>query len=1673
MKTQMIYFLVLLQLMVSNKLFQQQSNTRQAQLHNSITKPDQQPQGLTPNGVLDNIYDLYGNKYKLSDLLIEKRTTIQSDNPTQKGSGPIQIQSTSPTASCSAGYFNLYFENGSGMEGTSATELARRAVVCQIFSDLSAFITSPLSTTGKRVNIFVRNMVNMGIANPSSNGTAGLASSFFCVPTIQNIGGVVDNTIWQTIISGQDAYTNVAPPMYTSSSNGGNFYHGQISFNFANPAFSWHLNLSSSTAAGTMDLYTVGLHEAVHALGFGSLIDQNGNSKFGATFPYYSRYDRFLKTQSNVPLLTNTGSCNMYNWKFNPSLNTSILEPNYPGPGNCTPDNTNCSFAINYVGGVTQAVYTPDCWSGGSSLSHFEDQCMSPPQGNNLYFVMSNATGTGSTYMKRYLKPEERTVLCDIGYKTTATFGSVSNLNFYNYGAGCSGLEVAGINDGILSSGAYAYVTNVGAPIGFTAVGANGILINDYFPTGSGNTFTCVQSISGTGVISNLTPTSFSYQPTSPGLHLLRYVPVNSSGRRGNITYIYVYAKTGNCVANTCNMINNGNFESGTVCGQFQMAPTPTIDCWDYLYASPDYFVRGCSNSTWAIPTSATYCTPPADTWNGVPGNNHKFMGFWYFSFGGEAAQTPLSSPILPNTAYQLSFWALISPSFGGNNPGVMQFNGDPAVVLAQSSSAQPSLTQGQFLCTANVAVNSNQWQYITTTFTYTGSQSLNSFLVANVSGIGNYIFIDDLKLVPLNNSVSFTPPTSVCQNQAINHLGGYATVPGSFSGTGVTQVGSLYHFNASGTLAPGTYSINFTYTLNNCINNIVQNVTVTPGATLTAAASATSFCSNLGGSVTLSASATPAPPVGYTYTWQPGGSFGPSISVSPTVTTVYTVSVNYPTGCSVSQTLSFVVSNSCCPQSTVGNIPIWTANTIPSGTTLTGPWLINQNVTLGTGGMVSFSFGEFIMAPNVKITVPNGGSLKLDGAHLYACASDMWDGIEVQNGGSIISVSTGSNVTLIEDAKTAIDLSNIPSIIISSPIEVTGIIFNKNYIGVNISNVSVNTLPLLLKSCVFTSRTLTFTPTSWPSSSDIWPGLRSAANPTTGLVAPYDLQGFPISNLLNPYNYQPGHIGIKLSNVANTAGGNPTNGVDISGTNPSSANEFNLFDALGTGIEVTDGSIVTANNVFQNMQYYNTPSGPYGGTGIKHSVTGLMNARLGLAPASPNVGFDYGNRFWECYTAIDATNVFELNIQQCLFRSTQKSSNGIGFLPGNMGISINTNRHQYTINENQFENLTNGIDMQLNYNTYDVGGSGPVNGIYGGNTTVNQNYFGPEVSSSNPIINEFFYKAIRLTGPLSGLTNFAGTMNIFSNQIDRVYNGISIYGMDKYPVYANGNSIILEDDIITGGTQRGIEVLKTLDNIKVQENILVGTGINNTQATLVYFENNYGNPWVTCNDVSNCYEGFVFSDYNLTSIWLGNFMTNLDRGMSLINNGSCGWQGSYSFPCENQWLGVWNPPSFSTYVDGTSDANQSPLFVKTFYPFLPTINGGPGGPNNYTSAFALPSASPTGTWNCPPQTLPPVPTYKISQNPVSIKNTGITGELSLDIFPNPSNGNINLIGTKESETLGITVTDVTGKIIFERKIITAGHLASFSLEAENGVYFVVVKNQDNLKTIKKLVIQK
>lgn len=278
------------------------------------------PQNTTPNGMFDIVYDRLGVAYSLANL------NMHSGKPI----GGSFIVSSVPTNSCSAGYFNLYFAPLSIFSSSPQAQTA----ICQVFKDISSFLISPLSPSagvGPKINIYCDNTI----------GLLATASSFYVFPSnpTNPNQGIVDGQIYKAIVSGTDPYLNI-PVNYT---NAANYYHGFVAISVSG-VFDYGLGTPTNIAA--YDFYSVMLHEVTHALGFASLIDVNGFSKFGSSNNYFSRYDKFLQNASGNYLLGSSSSCNP-NSNLTYTLPLSSISTSTSG---CITDITTCSSAARFAG---------------------------------------------------------------------------------------------------------------------------------------------------------------------------------------------------------------------------------------------------------------------------------------------------------------------------------------------------------------------------------------------------------------------------------------------------------------------------------------------------------------------------------------------------------------------------------------------------------------------------------------------------------------------------------------------------------------------------------------------------------------------------------------------------------------------------------------------------------------------------------------------------------------------------------------------------------------------------------------------------------------------------------------------------------------------------------------------------------------------------------------------------------------------------------------------------------------------------------------------------------------------------------------------------------------------------------------------------------------------------
>lgn len=1586
MKTRTLIFCQLLVLLIAGTVYSQESQN---------FKP------FTRDAIFDTVYDQQGNKFALKDIQLDSPNPFHSKQkensavlPGKKTIGSVQSVNAVPPLSCTAGYFDLYFAPGSCFDGNSSAAVGKRAVLCQLMQDISGFINSSLPNS-VRINILCGDIL---LQNSGPAATASPIHVFPAFPANAN-PGITDSQIYKALVGGYNPYQSLPINVFPASNN---FYYGYI--NVEPSITNFNTNLSTATiGANEFDFYSVMLHEVTHALGFMSLISGTGVSKYGAVNNYYGRYDMFLQNASGTPLLkANNPSCPNSNIVFQVPV-SSINPNNCPG----TPDITNCATAVKYSSfNVLSKVYTPGCFSDGSSLSHFEDMCTVPPgftspcsaspPNNNLYYVMSNGGSQGNCYVKRHLTKEERLVLCDLGYKMKPTYSSPVPGATFNYGGGtCPGSNVWGVDDGIVNG----QVVNQFISTNSYIVIPNSTILGNDSP---GATIECAEIVYS----NTASAPTFSNPPGTPtppngsagmmtvqkigsysGLVVVKYLP-KLAGKYGNPTYIFIYFVSTSCSPpDPCNMVQNGGFESlsSGACGGFIGWGTnmPVLSCWNFYESTPDRFARNCpSSSGLPLPTpfynlgvNTMGINPPINTFIPNAANNNAIMGF--VTVPGlpatEALQNCMSAPLVYNSTYEVGFWVYnYSGAFNAAALGAGNFNPGNMPIVVTVASAPICGPSGNFPASANVVAEftvpaTGGWTYVSKQFTFNQTANHSALIIgmdAQKTGaymptpITNtaYCFIDEVSLKPLP-APTFVLPLPACPF-TLSNLAQYASaIPGTFSGQGVTLSNGQYNFNVPPTLVPGSYPIGFNYTAPNGCQQTLWQVAVVPQGPPVAVNGPFTHCSYLPTGVNLTANLVTPPAGGAVYNWLPGNLPGQNVSVGPSVNTIYTVVVN-ASNCISTNIVQVNVTNNCCPQTVGGTTPfVGTAFLDRTNiTSLTGPIVIDQDITIGgPAGIFSFQSGDFLMAPGVKITLQAGIQLDLSDAHLHSCNATMWQGIIVQDGANVTS-APNTLPTLIEDAEVAIDIDQIAALHVSPLLALNGVIFNKNFIGIKFHNGDMNPLQVLVKSCVFTCRDLPYGTMSWPGSSTTSPDLRYAAvAPIVSIAPPYLFNNYPGTTLNAPHNHQLPDAGIRIEDMTNgwVAGSLPTSGVELtSWANPVS-NEFNLFDNLNSGIDVINASLTTYNNEFQNI--YALSKGA-----INHVVNTNMNARLSLSPqGSLNKG--KGNHFWDCWRGINAFNVFEVDVEQASFRSTQHTGASPSPLVGQTGIYLLSNRFSHRMRNNEFNNVKDGIQMlfyQNNNAGYNINGAASTGGVYADSLVIQGNHFSPQIGGSPPNSGEYVNNAILMYGDGGSQWNVNNTDGLIKeNKIENCFRGIDILQMNKYPVNINNNSIQLADDYLSSNFQFGIKLQQTLGEKVVQFNTLTGTGISNQNMALVYCPAANHALRIKCNSLNNAFQGFVYSGNN-TGEWTGNKMNGLYRGLVLGSNAVIGQQGSVVSPSGNEWSGC----TFDTYVAG-ADALNSPLYANAGSPYTPVNNGNSSAVHDYNFSGALNVAY--GAYSC------------------------------------------------------------------------------------------------------------
>lgn len=775
-------------------LLQSESPSTEKQICGEVTLVDQDPQEC--NCAKETVRDRNGNlkeqvKYNWTDRFGNKYCNLSIS---KECNGKLLNKSTIPTpipTFCQAGYFKLYFDDPNNLLPQS-----HRDILCQVFADLAVLIIPADPTSFVNIEVKATN-------NPGSNSIA-TASTFYNVPTgAQN--AILAGEVWNAI--------NLV-------ANNPALYDGVITINMGYNFYTGYSNAAGNSNSGQYDLYTVVLHEALHALGFASLIDANGNSKLGTTTGLYSNFDDFI-LHNNVPILSNVGP--VYQYNPTTALNQGCVATKF--------DNANS---------LISPIYAPTIFSNGSSLSHFSDGCGSIP---GQIYVMNPSLGSSQ---EKRLSQEEANVLCRIGYSIN---------NFY----GTPNLLVGGVNPNVNS------YTPCGAPVFLpvndaattsltTCPGGNplGIFIdliaNDIIPVGSTYTISDVSFV-GNGQLNtfSILPTGIQFIANSPGSFTLKYRFLSGGvySSFATVTVMVLNCIIPNCTPDVCGgLINNSGFEAMVGCGggfpDVFGGPSNnaiSLDCWRSYAVDPIILARCPLIPSAPYPYNISAGSVGSDSWNSVP-NDHFVMLWSNVYYGISSIQQALKSSIQQGTSYTLSFRARSNPSFPDAELTV-GFTPAPLSYVGSLFSFGPGITQ----LFPPIPVSANfAWQYFTINFTYTGPLNLSNIILGN-SALGTPLLstileIDDINIVPTSQFTSLAIPSTICLSENISDLSVYigsALPNGTFFGTGVTTnvtpSGTVYSFNPT---VGGMHEINYSYTdVLGCVISIADYIEVLDPATI------------------------------------------------------------------------------------------------------------------------------------------------------------------------------------------------------------------------------------------------------------------------------------------------------------------------------------------------------------------------------------------------------------------------------------------------------------------------------------------------------------------------------------------------------------------------------------------------------------------------------------------------------------------------------------------------------------------------------------------------------------------------------------------------------------------------------------------------------------------------
>ncbi|MCC6370947.1 MAG: hypothetical protein IT236_08085, partial [Bacteroidia bacterium] len=662
------------------------------------------------------------------------------------------------------------------------------------------------------------------------------------------------------------------------------------------------------------------------------------------------------------------------------------------------------------------------------------------------------------------------------------------------------------------------------------------------------------------------------------------------------------------------------------------------------------------------------------------------------------------------------------------------------------------------------------------------------------------------------------------------------------------------------------------------------------------------------------------------------------NFNVSPGVTTNYAFAGVDANGCANTANALVTVQNNVVPCVGCGaSVP-----SIMAGGIITGPNCVNNNVTIN--GPVTINNADLIISSGQMITISSSGFLTITNSHLYAC-NDMWQGIEIQNGGRL----TISNC-LIEDAIEAIDVTNNTNQAMF--LIVSNTTFNKNNVAIDIDNYveQIPIYPFDIQNCLFTSRDIPFSSLSFPPTSAI---AATALNPEAPLSNAFIdnnvySQTVANANLKSPYSGLKPEAGIRLTNVGVTLNPNSNSTVYFELELGGVASQ-NIFDNMSAGMLAHNSNLSVYNSVFQNCMGQNY----YVGIRCVADPTSHNRLRVESPPGTQN-------RFVDCGIGVYVNNYYSVSITNADFRSSKGCSgwNTLNWLPYSNGIDLTTNRYRdYRIEDNTLYNVNQGIGIMTTGTQLSLPGlNNPWGfGTYAGSLFVNRNIIADNLPG-NPTTYQRLSTGINMGMWANQVSLFIADpltqiVQVDKNDISNAEVGIN-FSLFKWLNFSCNSNIISLIAPLSGPPSFGIAHLAVngtpTQPAKIANNVVVGYG---TSVPL-----NFGIAFdlvqymdVTCNYVSNVRNGYGFHYLNSNIQFNNNEMNANLHGLLLDWNGEIGTQGLTTLPQDNKWIGLWPSGTYKTALFNGSDAANSKLYIRSSLT-------GPYNPNGSSISTTIPT---------------------------------------------------------------------------------------------------------------------